>query len=140
MTQRMPLSRDAGEGNVTSANASPFHYSPTIDGDSNLVATLLWPNARNSNSMIDDVARVDTASGDDSENRRQPTTPPTDAATVIGLSAVADLPVGGPDGVKYQARDIARSLLIMISNNIGQLAYLNAVKHKCGCVIIFAAT
>jgi hypothetical protein len=32
---------------------------------------------------------------------------------------------------KYEAKDISRALLITISNNIGQLAYLNAVRYKC---------
>jgi type II pantothenate kinase len=50
----------------------------------------------------------------------------TDAAAILGLSAQATAAAGG-----YEARDISRALLIMISNNIGQLAYLNAVKHRC---------
>ncbi len=40
----------------------------------------------------------------------------------------------------YDAKDIARSLLIMISNNIGQLAFHNAVRHKCGHVYFAGAT
>ncbi|RKP11423.1 pantothenate kinase, partial [Piptocephalis cylindrospora] len=32
-------------------------------------------------------------------------------------------------GGKYQSEDIARSLLYMVSNNIGQIAYLNAQAH-----------
>lgn len=36
-----------------------------------------------------------------------------------------------PQLPKLDPRDVSRALLIMISNNIGQLAYLNAVKHKC---------
>jgi hypothetical protein len=31
----------------------------------------------------------------------------------------------------YEAKDISRALLIMLSNNIGQLAYLNAVRYNC---------
>lgn len=51
-----------------------------------------------------------------------------DAASVIGLSAQGS---GAWGERTYEARDIARSMLIMISNNIGQLAYLNALKFKC---------
>jgi hypothetical protein len=54
-----------------------------------------------------------------------------DAASVIGLSAQG---TGAWGERKFEARDVARSLLIMISNNIGQLAYLNALKFKCKCV------
>jgi pantothenate kinase len=32
---------------------------------------------------------------------------------------------------KYLSKDVARALLIMISNNIGQLGYLNAVRYNC---------
>ena len=32
---------------------------------------------------------------------------------------------------RFEAQDISRSILLMISNNVGQLAYLNAVQHKC---------
>jgi type II pantothenate kinase len=56
---------------------------------------------------------------------------PLDAASVIGLSAAGS---GAWGERRYGARDVARSMLIMISNNIGQLAYLNALKHKCKCV------
>jgi hypothetical protein len=34
-------------------------------------------------------------------------------------------------GLPYEAKDISRALLIMLSNNIGQLAYLNAVRYNC---------
>jgi type II pantothenate kinase len=35
---------------------------------------------------------------------------------------------------RYQPADVSRALLIMISNNIGQLAYLNALQHRCADV------
>jgi len=31
----------------------------------------------------------------------------------------------------WEARDAYRALLIMISNNVGQLAHLNALRYKC---------
>ena len=40
-------------------------------------------------------------------------------------------PCNAEGGVSWEPRDAHRSLLIMISNNIGQLAYLNALQHKC---------
>ena len=42
---------------------------------------------------------------------------------------------GGPTGAApppyWQPRDAYRALLIMISNNLGQLAYLNALRYNC---------
>ena len=35
---------------------------------------------------------------------------------------------------RYAACDVSRALLIMISNNIGQLAYLQALRHHCAHV------
>lgn len=34
----------------------------------------------------------------------------------------------------YAACDVSRALLMMLSNNIGQLAYLHAVRHRCAHV------
>lgn len=52
-------------------------------------------------------------------------------APPMSPSLTGNAPPGSSTHGRYQAKDIARSLLIMISNNIGQLAYLNACKHKC---------
>ena len=42
---------------------------------------------------------------------------------------------GGPRApASYAPCDVSRALLLMISNNIGQLAYLNAVRHRCAHV------
>ena len=39
-----------------------------------------------------------------------------------------------PRAASYAPQDISRALLIFISNNIGQLAYLNALQHRCADV------
>jgi type II pantothenate kinase len=35
---------------------------------------------------------------------------------------------------RYDAKDISRALLLMISNDIGQIAYLHALRHKCKAI------
>lgn len=54
------------------------------------------------------------------------------AATGGGLSSGDDGSRASPH--HYAACDVSRALLIMLSNNIGQLAYLNAVRHRCAHV------
>ena len=57
----------------------------------------------------------------------------TASATGSGSGAGGEGGEGGEEGEapSWQPSDAFRSLLIMISNNLGQLAYLNAVRYKC---------
>jgi hypothetical protein len=65
---------------------------------------------------------------------------PTRAA--VAPAAAAETPSGAGAGAggsgggarRYEPADVSRALLIMISNNIGQLAYLNALQHRCADV------
>jgi len=64
------------------------------------------------------------------------TTAPSAAAAAAAEAAAAGSTGGGGGGAaggagRYANEDMARSLLIMVSNNIGQLAYLNAVRYNC---------
>lgn len=42
----------------------------------------------------------------------------------------SDVPTGADERRKFKAEDISRSLLYAISNNIGQIAFMNAEKHN----------
>ncbi len=52
-------------------------------------------------------------------------------ATHVPSPLPTPTPPPPPPPSSWKACDAHRSLLIMISNNIGQLAYLNALKHHC---------
>ena len=59
------------------------------------------------------------------------------SAAAAAVEAASEAASGGEaasaaaSAPRYEARDVSRALLIMISNNIGQLAYLNAQQHRC---------
>jgi type II pantothenate kinase len=53
------------------------------------------------------------------------------SATIIGEPPLSPSKVSSNGKARFESQDISRSILLMISNNIGQLAYLNAVQHKC---------
>jgi hypothetical protein len=95
-------------------------------------------------SPVEAAARPSDAAAPSQERASLPPRPPRTApfsrpappeSSLAPDSTAASGDRAGPSDaegdVSWEPRDAHRSLLIMISNNIGQLAYLNALQHKC---------
>lgn len=84
-------------------------------------------------SLPPDTTATERKSYSISGGLNQPSYQGYSRTTVVGSAAAPSSgPPGHPHGrPELRPQDVSRSLLIMLSNNIGQLAYLTAVRHKC---------
>jgi hypothetical protein len=111
-------SSGGGGGGILRAAATAAGLSPLRPGGANPAASASPRAGGSSSSSSGAHGGAAAASSSTAE----------DAATILGLGAAATAPASGG---QYDEKDVSRALLIMISNNIGQLAYLNAVRYKC---------
>lgn len=117
-----------------STPSSPLSTSRSYPAELTLPPDSTAPKSPRINGLSSAIPTVDDRSFpkfSPSTRSVSPTTEQQKYPSFSSPSSSSSSSNSAPNTNRYSAKDISRALLIMVSNNIGQLAYLNASKHKC---------